>query len=92
MLPNFQGAILDRVIQGDRVGFGEAMGYYITFQVVQTIFGISRQICFSINARQIRYKSKNILFSAMVRQDIAFFDGSERSFPPLVDGRNVPQP
>ena len=81
MLPNFQGAILDRVIQGDRVGFGEAMAYYITFQVVQTIFGISRQICFSINARQIRYKSKNILFSAMVRQDIAFFDGSAAPSP-----------
>ena len=76
LLPNFQGAILDRVIQNDREGFGEAMGYYIGFQVLQQIFGISRQICFSINARQIRYKSKNILFAAMVRQDIAFFDGS----------------
>ena len=26
LLPNFQGAILDRVIQNDREGFGEAMG------------------------------------------------------------------
>ena len=59
----------------DRVGFGEAMGYYIGFNLVQTCFGVCRQVCFSIMGKRIGYKSRNVLFSAILRQDIAFFDG-----------------
>ena len=61
--------------QNDRVGFGEAMGFYIAFNLVQTCFGVCRQICFSIMGKRIGYKSRNVLFSAILRQDIAFFDG-----------------
>jgi hypothetical protein len=75
VLPNYQGQILDRVINNDRPGFGEAMTYYVAFNVVQTIFGISRRVCFGIMSKRIQNSAKNILFSAMIRQDIAFFDG-----------------
>ena len=48
MLPNFQGAVLDSVIQEDRSAFGSMMTYYIAFNLVQTCFGVCRRICFSI--------------------------------------------
>ena len=35
-LPNFQGRILDRVIKGNRDGFGKAIELYITFSVGDT--------------------------------------------------------
>jgi ABC-type multidrug transport system fused ATPase/permease subunit len=63
------------VIVDDRPGFGQAMGYYIAFNLVQTCFGVCRQVCFGIMGKRIGYKSRNVLFSAILRQDIAFFDG-----------------
>ena len=78
MLPNFQGAVLDSVIQEDRSAFGSMMTYYIAFNLVQTCFGVCRRICFSIMGKRIGYKSRNVLFSAILRQDIAFFDGMSR--------------
>ena len=75
VLPNYQGAVLDSVIQEDRSAFGSMMTYYIAFNLVQTCFGVCRRICFSIMGKRIGYKSRNVLFSAILRQDIAFFDG-----------------
>ena len=75
LLPNYQGAILDRVINDDKEGFYSAMSYYIAFNITQVLFGVMRQVCFSIAGKRIQYKARNVLFTSILRQDVAFFDG-----------------
>ena len=70
---------------GDPAEFRVAMSYYIGFNVVQTLFGVGRQICFSIVGKRIGYTARNTLFIAIQRQDIAFFDG-------MTTGQVCPRP
>ena len=75
ILPNYQGVILDEIIKGNPAEFQTAIGLYLAWNFAQVLFGTLRQICFSVVGRRIGYKARNVLFCAIVRQDIAFFDG-----------------
>jgi hypothetical protein len=75
ILPNYQGVILDEIIKGNPEEFQTAISLYLAWNFAQVLFGTLRQICFSVVGRRIGYKARNVLFCAIVRQDIAFFDG-----------------
>jgi hypothetical protein len=68
MLPSFQGQVLDHIISNDRPAFVEAMGYYIFFNVAQVLFGVMRQVCFSVIGKRIQFAARNRLFTSILRQ------------------------
>jgi hypothetical protein len=36
---------------------------------------VGRQVCFSVIGKRIQYQARNRLFTSILRQDVAFFDG-----------------
>jgi ABC-type multidrug transport system fused ATPase/permease subunit len=75
-LPNFQGKILDRVIAGDAAGFETNLYYYIGLTISVTVLSSVQSFFFSIVSRKMANLLKDDLFSAMVVQDVAFFDAT----------------
>ena len=75
ILPNYQGIILDRVIAVDSLGFESAIKTYLLVSGFSGIFDALRQCCFMIVGRRVGFTTRNRLYTAMLRQDIAFFDG-----------------
>lgn len=68
MLPNYQGEILDRVIQADGPGFSRAIGLFIFFTLAAGIFDAFRQCAFMVVARRVGYAARCRLYRAILRQ------------------------
>ena len=75
-LPNYQGKIIDRVVGGDRASFVAAIRTYVLVMATQGLFSALYSTSFAIVARKILFRVKNELFRAIIRQDVAFFDGT----------------
>ena len=75
-LPNYQGKIIDRVVGGDRASFAGAIRTYVLVMATQGLFSALYSTSFAIVARKILFRVKNELFRAIIRQDVAFFDGT----------------
>lgn len=73
VLPNYQGQILDRVIQADVEGFTHTIMLFVIFTVAAGIFQALRQCCFMLVARRVGFTLRCRLYRAILRQDIAFF-------------------
>ncbi len=76
LLPNFQGNILDSVIQGNRSQFSQEVMYYVFVSVATGLFGAVSALSFQIVASKIAYDVRNRLYQSILAQDIAFFDGT----------------
>ncbi len=70
--PKYQGFVLDSVIAGDQLGFEDAIRIYLALAVISGLFDSIRQCCFMIVGRRIGFATRNKLYSAILRQDIAF--------------------
>jgi hypothetical protein len=75
LLPNYQGQILDHVVQQDSSGFKESVLLYLGLSIATGFFGALRSLAFSIVGRKISAEVRMRLFRAALVQDIAFFDG-----------------
>eukprot|EP00048_Salpingoeca_helianthica_P017049 m.235427 g.235427 ORF g.235427 m.235427 type:complete len:701 (+) comp20065_c0_seq1:721-2823(+) len=75
LLPNYQGQILDRVVQQDSSGFKESVLLYMGLSIATGLFGALRSLAFSIVGRKISAEVRIRLFRSAIMQDIAFFDG-----------------
>lgn len=75
VLPNYQGSILDSVIQGDKSRFASMIKLYIFISVGQGLVGGVRALAFNIVGSHIANDVRNRLFKAIVVQDIVYFDG-----------------
>jgi hypothetical protein len=73
--PRYQGFVLDSVIAGDQLGFEDAIRMYLALAVISGLFDSIRQCCFMIVGRRIGFATRNKLYSAILRQDIAFCEG-----------------
>ena len=74
--PHIQGSILDQVLQGDVSSFAESIKLYIGASLLGGVFSGGQSLCFSIIGRRLANQVRNRLFSGMLRQDVAFFDGN----------------
>lgn len=74
---SYQGQILDNVIQQDVEGFKKDVMVYFFLSVAIGILGGIRSLCFSLIARKLETQVRNQLFEAILRQDVAFFDGMQ---------------
>ncbi|KAJ8606746.1 hypothetical protein CTAYLR_009737 [Chrysophaeum taylorii] len=75
-LPSYQGKIIDHIIDGNRRAFALAAQTYLLLMVLQGALRAVSAACFSIVSRSVLYEIRTQLFRAMLRQDIAFFDGT----------------
>ena len=74
--PLCTGLILDSVIGMDRNAFERHIWTYLLLSVATGFFGGIRNLCVSIVGRKLNNEVRNRLFSALMVQDIAFFDGN----------------
>ena len=74
--PHVQGAILDQVSQADLAAFKTSISLYIGAMLLGGLLQGAQSLAFSIIGRRLAFIVRNQLFSGMVRQDVAFFDGN----------------
>lgn len=75
-LPNYQGRIIDLVIQGDAHAFTHGMLMYLAICSAQGAFGSVQKLGFNVVGRRIAKEVRDRLFNGIIVQDIAYFDGS----------------
>jgi len=75
LLPNYQGIVLDKVIHGDREGFKHNVIVFVILSATVGFCGGIRNLCFSVVGQKMLNDVQHKLFTAMIKQDIAFFDG-----------------
>ena len=75
LLPNYQGEILDRVVDHDSPGFMRSVLLYLGLSVATGLFGAIKNLAFNVVGRRMSAAVREKLFSAIIVQDIAFFDG-----------------
>eukprot|EP01125_Pyxidicula_operculata_P018213 TRINITY_DN6461_c0_g1_i2.p1 TRINITY_DN6461_c0_g1~~TRINITY_DN6461_c0_g1_i2.p1 ORF type:complete len:857 (+),score=171.12 TRINITY_DN6461_c0_g1_i2:240-2810(+) len=76
LLPNYQGKILDHVINKRTDEFKTDIYYYVGLSFAMGLFGGIRNLCFNIVGRKMGNEVRNRLYRSVVMQDMAFFDGS----------------
>lgn len=73
-LPNYQGKILDSIVQGDTEAFRSAIMVYLVLSVGTGLLNAVRSLCFNVAMRQIGMSLRKSLFSQIISQDMIFFD------------------
>ncbi|KAJ1460980.1 P-loop containing nucleoside triphosphate hydrolase protein [Pelagophyceae sp. CCMP2097] len=76
LMPKYQGKIIDRVVRHERGAFTTAVSTYLALMVLQGLCRAGYSAAFSVVSRTILYEVRTELFKAVVRQDVAFFDGT----------------
>ena len=66
---------MDRVIQGDEAGFKRDVLLFVLLSASVGICGAIRNLCFALTGQKILKNVQSQLFTAIMKQDIAFFDG-----------------
>lgn len=75
-LPNTQGAIVNQIIENDRDEFKVHLKIYLCVMIALGVFNGIKGLLFMIVSRRIAFHARNKLFAALIRQDVAFFDGT----------------
>ena len=75
ILPNYTGKILDSVAKKEQSTFQSTLTVYLICASLTGLFGGIRNLCISITGRKIATDVRIKLFSSIMVQDIAFFDG-----------------
>eukprot|EP00916_Digyalum_oweni_P013094 GHVL01021534.1.p1 GENE.GHVL01021534.1~~GHVL01021534.1.p1 ORF type:complete len:702 (-),score=98.20 GHVL01021534.1:223-2328(-) len=75
-IPSFQGRILDDVIRVDQNNFRLNVFRFVIFSLATGLFGSIQSLCVEIIGRRLSVAVRTELFKNIIRQDIAFFDGT----------------
>ena len=75
-LPNTQGSIVNMIIENNHHEFLVHLKIYIIVMVALGVFNGVKGLLFMIVSRRIAFHARSKLFSALISQDIAFFDGT----------------
>ena len=75
-LPNYQGKIIDRVVKDQRSKFATAAETYLVLMIISGALRAVYSALFSIVSRSVLYEIRTRLFRSLLRQDVAFFDGT----------------
>lgn len=75
-LPSYQGQIIDAVYAGERGAFRRKLALYLAFSVGTAVTQALRALCFQVTGRRLACALRNRLYRAILRQDVAFFDGT----------------
>jgi ABC-type bacteriocin/lantibiotic exporter with double-glycine peptidase domain len=76
MLFFLQGRILDHVIQGAVAMFKRDVILLIVFSLITGLFEAVRNLSFTVVSKRVLKTLQDKLFTGIVIQDIAYFDGT----------------
>lgn len=76
LLPRYQGSTLDYVNDGDKTAFFDNVKIYILISIATGTLGSIRSLCFNLVGARITNDIRNQLFSSLIVQDTAFYDGT----------------
>lgn len=76
LLPNYQGSIINDLIAGNKQGFERLLTTFILVSVGTMLFGSVQSVCVEIVQRRITCDVRTVMFESLIKQDIAFFDGT----------------
>jgi ABC-type bacteriocin/lantibiotic exporter with double-glycine peptidase domain len=82
LLPDFQGKIIDQVVPTDtqpydKPQFIHYIYLYLILMAAQGLLSTIYTAAFSLVSRRLLFSVRNQLFSRLLHQDVAFFDGTE---------------
>lgn len=75
-MPNFQGNIIDEVIQGDKEAFYKYIQYYVLVCGATGLVAGGQAIAFRVATFKITYHVRTRLFESLAFQDCAYYDGT----------------
>lgn len=76
LLPRYQGDIINSLIDQDREAFSSKLLAYLLFSIFTMLFGSVQSVCVEIVHRRITCDMRTVMFESLIKQDIAFFDGT----------------
>jgi len=76
LLPNYQGSIINNLIAGNREGFQKLLTTFIMVSAGTMLFSSVQSVCVEIVQRRITVDVRTVMFESLIKQDIAFFDGT----------------
>ncbi|CAE8637893.1 unnamed protein product [Polarella glacialis] len=75
-MPNYQGQLINTLVHNEREQFSEVLATFVALSVTSALFSSLKGLTVNIVARQIQLKIRGDMFHSLIRQDIAFFDGT----------------
>eukprot|EP01063_Lacrimia_lanifica_P009139 TRINITY_DN16173_c0_g1_i1.p1 TRINITY_DN16173_c0_g1~~TRINITY_DN16173_c0_g1_i1.p1 ORF type:complete len:903 (+),score=221.75 TRINITY_DN16173_c0_g1_i1:44-2752(+) len=88
-LPNFQGRVIDSVIEKDADEFWLMLKCYAGLSAAVMTFTVVRQAAVGVVSRKLAWSVRNRAFESLIIQDIAFFDGAHTGQLTAVVGSNT---
>jgi len=75
-MPHFQGSLINNVIEKNYGGFEQDLMRLLSISIASSIFGTIQGFSVEIVARRIAIDMRTLTFDSLLKQDMAFFDGS----------------
>jgi len=75
LMPNYQGSIINSLIDHDRSHFTRLLVTFVSLSVVAMLFGSVQSLAVEIVQRRITVDMRTAMFESLMMQDIAFYDG-----------------
>lgn len=77
IMPTYQGHIVDRIVEQNRKLFQYDVTFFVVLSALSGLFGSIQQLMFRVVGSKMANSIRNQLFSQVVAQDIAFYDGNK---------------
>lgn len=75
-LPNYQGKVLDSIVNGNSVDFWYNIQCYCALSAVTLVLGSARSFCSMLVTRNLTMGMREHLFTKLIYRDISFYDGA----------------
>lgn len=75
-MPSYQGQIINTIIDRKAAAFQSKLIAFVVLSVTCSLFGSVQSLAVEIVQRRITCDMRTVMFESLIRQDIAFFDGT----------------
>lgn len=75
-MPNYQGDIINELIRQDEEAFRQKLTAFVILSVLALVTGSIQSLAVEIVQRRITCDMRSVMFESLIKQDIAFFDGT----------------
>eukprot|EP00929_Paragymnodinium_shiwhaense_P049137 TRINITY_DN24801_c0_g1_i3.p1 TRINITY_DN24801_c0_g1~~TRINITY_DN24801_c0_g1_i3.p1 ORF type:complete len:533 (-),score=85.58 TRINITY_DN24801_c0_g1_i3:1035-2633(-) len=76
LMPNHRGAVIDALINVDMPTFRQELTIFVALSVIASMLGSARGLTSVLVQRRVTFDTRTQMFQSLIKQDIAFFDGT----------------
>ncbi|CAE8636385.1 unnamed protein product, partial [Polarella glacialis] len=76
LLPRLQGDIINALIDQDQQAFAHVLLSFVLISAGTLVFGSVQSVAVEIVQRRITCDMRTVMFESLIKQDVAFFDGT----------------